>query len=142
MIKICFVCLGNICRSPMAEFMMKEKLKRIGRENDFHIESRATSYEESGNDMHDGAKEILSRNHIPFHNHKAVRLEKSDYNFFDYFICMDDDNISDISNIFSDMTKVSKLLSRDIADPWYTGNFEETYKDLVEGINLLIDEFE
>ena len=126
----------------MAEFMMKEKLKRIGRDKEFHIESRATSYEESGNDMHDGAKEILSRNHIPFYNHQATRLEKTDYNFFDYFICMDDDNISDINNIFSDMSKVSKLLDRDIADPWYTGNFEETYKDLVEGINLLIDEFE
>ena len=142
MIKICFVCLGNICRSPMAEFMMKEKLRRVGRTSEFIVESRATSYEESGNDMHDGAKEILSRNHVPFHNHQAIRLEKSDYNLFDYFICMDDENIDEINNIFSDMTKVSKLLNRDIADPWYTGNFEETYKDLDEGIDLLIDEFE
>ena len=142
MIKICFVCLGNICRSPMAEFMMKEKLRRLERENDFVIESRATSYEESGNDMHDGAKDILLKNHIPFYEHQSIRLEKSDYNSFDYFICMDDDNIEDINKIFSNMTKVSKLLKRDIRDPWYTGNFEETYKDLDEGINLLIEEFE
>ena len=142
MIKICFVCLGNICRSPMAEFMMKEKLRRLERENDFVIESRATSYEENGNDMHDGAKDILLKNHIPFYEHQSIRLEKSDYNSFDYFICMDDDNIEDINKIFSNMTKVSKLLKRDIRDPWYTGNFEETYKDLDEGINLLIEEFE
>jgi len=142
MVKICFVCLGNICRSPMAEFMMKEKLRRVGRTSDFIVESRATSYEESGNDMHDGAKEVLSKHLIPYSQHSSTRLEKSDYNLFDYFICMDDDNIEDINKIFSDMTKVSKLLKRDIADPWYTGNFEETYSDLDEGIKLLIDEFD
>ena len=142
MVKICFVCLGNICRSPMAEFMMKEKLRRVGRTSDFIVESRATSYEESGNDMHDGAKEVLSKHLIPYGQHSSTRLEKSDYNLFDYFICMDDDNIEEVNNIFSDMTKVSKLLNRDISDPWYTGNFEETYNDLNEGIRLLIDEFE
>lgn len=142
MIKICFVCLGNICRSPMAEFMMKEKLRRIGRSGEFLVESRATSYEESGNDMHDGAKAVLSEHNIPYGIHNSTRLEKSDYDYFDYFICMDDNNIEDINDIFSDMTKVSKLLKRDISDPWYTGNFEETYRDLDEGINLLIDEFD
>ena len=142
MVKICFVCLGNICRSPMAEFMMKEKLRRVGRTSEFIVESRATSYEESGNDMHDGAKEVLSKHLIPYSQHSSTRLEKSDYNLFDYFICMDDDNIEEINKIFSDMTKVSKLLKRDIADPWYTGNFDETYNDLDEGIRSLIDEFD
>ena len=82
MIKICFVCLGNICRSPMAEFIMKDKIKKLNLEDKYYIESRATSYEEEGNDMHIGAKEILNLNNISYTKHKAKRLEIDDYQKF------------------------------------------------------------
>ena len=137
--RICFVCLGNICRSPMAEFIMKDKVKRLGISNKFIIESRATSYEEEGNDMYPPAKRMLDSKNIPYTRHYAKRLEESDYNKFDLFVCMEDANIRNISYIFDDpLNKVIKLLDRNIADPWYTGNFISTYNDLCEGIDLLI----
>lgn len=139
MIRICFVCLGNICRSPMAEFIMKDKVKKLGLSDKFHIESRATSYEEEGNDMYPLAKEMLDSKNISYTRHYAKRAEKEDYDKFDYFICMEDSNIRNLKYIFDDYdNKVVKLLDRDIADPWYTGNFISTYNDLVEGIDLLI----
>ena len=139
MIRICFVCLGNICRSPMAEFIMKDKVKKLGLTDKFHIESRATSSEEDGNDMYPLAKRMLDSKNIPYTRHYAKRLEESDYDKFDLFVCMEDANIRNISYIFDDpLNKVIKLLDRDIADPWYTGNFISTYNDLCEGIDLLI----
>lgn len=145
MIKICFVCLGNICRSPMAEFVLKNKVKKLNLEKDFLISSRATSYEEQGNPMHYGTKEVLDKNNIPYTNHQAKRLEKSDYDKYDYFICMDESNIRNTLNIFlSDpKNKIFKLLSnidnRDVKDPWYTGNFIETYEDIDIGTDKLIE---
>ena len=137
--RICFVCLGNICRSPMAEFIMKDKVKLLGREKEFIIESRGTSYEEEGNDMYPPAKRMLDSKGIPYTRHYAKRLEESDYNKFDLFICMEEANIRNISYIFDDPdNKVIKLLDRDISDPWYTGNFISTYNDLCEGINLFL----
>lgn len=139
MIRICFVCLGNICRSPMAEFIMKDKVKKLGLSDKFYIESRATSYEEEGNDMYPLAKEMLDSKNISYTRHYAKRLVMSDYSKFDLFVCMEDSNIRNVSYIFNDTdNKVVKLLDRDIADPWYTGNFINTYNDLVEGIDLLI----
>ena len=139
MIRICFVCLGNICRSPMAEFIMKDKVKKLGIEKNFHIESRATSYEEDGNDMYPPAKRMLDSMNIPYTRHYAKRLELDDYNKFDLFVCMEDANIRNISYIFDDYDKkVIKLLDRNISDPWYSGNFISTYNDLVEGIDELI----
>lgn len=137
--KICFVCLGNICRSPMAMFIMKDKVKKLGLSSNYLIESRATSYEEEGNDMYPPAKRMLEEMGIPYTRHFAKKLEKSDYEKFDYFICMEDANIKNIKYIFDDYdNKVIKLLDRNIADPWYTGNFINTYNDLVEGIDLFI----
>lgn len=137
--RICFVCLGNICRSPMAEFIMKDKVKKLGLENKFYIESRATSYEEEGNDMYPPAKKMLTEKGISYTRHYAKRLEKEDYSKFDLFVCMEEDNIRNIKYIFDDVDKkVIKLLDRNIADPWYTNNFISTYNDLVEGIDLLI----
>lgn len=139
MIRICFVCLGNICRSPMAEFIMKDKVKKLGLSDKFYIESRATSDEEEGNDMYPLAKEMLDSKNISYTRHYAKRLVMSDYSKFDLFVCMEDSNIRNVSYIFNDTdNKVVKLLDRDIADPWYTGNFINTYNDLVEGIDLLI----
>ena len=137
--RICFVCLGNICRSPMAEFIMKDKLKKLGISDKYIIESRATSYEEEGNDMYPPAKRMLDSKGIPYTRHYAKRLELDDYNKFDLFVCMEDSNIRNISYIFDDRDKkVIKLLDRNISDPWYTGNFISTYNDLVEGIDKLI----
>ncbi len=137
--KICFVCHGNICRSPMAEFIMKDKVDKLGLSDKYIIESRATSNEEEGSDMYYKAKEILEEKRIPYTGHYAKSLEKEDYNKFDLFICMDEYNIRDIKYIFNDYSnKVIKLLDRDIADPWYTRDFNKTYNDLVEGIDKLI----
>ena len=140
MIKICFVCLGNICRSPMAEYIMKKKLKDLNLENKFKIVSRATSYEEQGNDIYPPAKRKLQEKNIPFSFHKSTRLEPTDYDKYDYFICMEQRNISNSLRILGNdiNNKVFTLLDKDIADPWYTGNFDATYNDLDIGLNQLI----
>ena len=138
--RICFVCLGNICRSPMAEFIMKDKVRKLGREKEFLIESRGTSYEEEGNDMYPKAKRMLDEKEIPYTRHYAKRLEESDYDKFDLFICMEESNIKNIKYIFNDYNnKVIKLLDKDISDPWYTGNFINTYNDLEKGINEFLN---
>ena len=138
--RICFVCLGNICRSPMAEFIMKDKVKKLGLENEYLIESRGTSDEEYGNDIYPPAKRMLDEKNIPYTTHKATPLLESDYDKYDYFICMEESNIRNISYTFNDKNnKVRKLLDRDISDPWYTRNFISTYNDLVEGIDFLIN---
>ena len=141
MIKICFICHGNICRSPMAEFIMKHKVKELNLENKFYITSKATSSEELGNDIHPGTQKKLIENNIPYTRHYATRVEETDYDDFDYFICMDDKNIRNLSYIFDDpKNKVFKLLPKDIADPWYTDNFDLTYNEIVQGINYLIED--
>ena len=140
--RICFVCLGNICRSPMAEFIMKDKVNKLGISDKFIIESRATSYEEEGNDMYPPAKKMLDKMNVPYTKHSAKRLEKSDYSKFDYFICMEESNIRNIKYIFDDPNnKVIKLLDKDIKDPWYTGDFISTYKDLENGINEFLKSY-
>ena len=138
--RVCFVCLGNICRSPMAEFMMKKYVMDRGLEEYYEIESRATSYEEEGNDLYLPAKEKLKEEGIPFSRHYAKRLEKDDLYSFDVFYCMDDHNVFDTISILNDSSKVKKLLDRNIADPWYSGDFIQTFNDLKEGILLLLQE--
>lgn len=141
MIKICFVCLGNICRSPMAEYIMKKKLKDLNLDKEFSIVSRATSYEEQGNDIYPSAKRKLEEENIPYDNHSATRLEPDDYQKYDYFICMEERNITNSLRIFESdpNNKIIKLLDKDIADPWYTGNFDITYSELDKGLNKLIE---
>ena len=141
MYKICFVCLGNICRSPMAEYMMKDRLFKKGLEDSYMVASRGTSYEESGNDMYPPAKKMLFEKGISFKKHVATRLEKDDYNKYDVFYCMEGRNVSAAIEIFGDDpdNKVHTLLDRNIADPWYTGDFLKTYNDLLEGIDLLFN---
>jgi protein-tyrosine phosphatase len=144
MIKILFVCHGNICRSPMAEFVMKDLVKKAGREKEFLIESAATSTEELGNPVHRGTKQKLAQYGISVAGKTARQMTKKDYEEFDYIIAMDSFNTRNIARIVDDKDgKVSKLLnyageSGDIADPWYTGNFDETYEDVLRGcIGLL-----
>ena len=137
--KICFVCLGNICRSPMAEFIMKDLLKK-NNINDVFVDSKATSYEEEGNDMYYLAKEKLDEKGIIYSKRKAKRLEKEDYDKYDLIIGMDDNNIRNIKNILRDDkdSKIIKLLDRDISDPWYTRDFEKAYNDIYEGCLILL----
>jgi len=143
--KILFVCHGNICRSPMAEFVMKDLIKKEGIEA--YIASAATSCEEIGNPVHRGTRQKLGEFGISTDGKYAVQLTKSDYGKYDYIIGMDNYNIRNILRIFGcdpDL-KVHKLLSfsgeeGDIADPWYTGNFDETYDDVLRGCKGLLEE--
>ena len=145
MIKILFVCHGNICRSPMAEYVLKDLVNKKGLTNQFHIESAATSTEEIGNGVHPGTRRKLSEQGIPCGNHRARQMTKQDYENFDYIIGMDAYNIKNIARIvgFDTDNKVYKLLDftnrkGDIADPWYTGNFDVTYNDILEGCRGLL----
>ena len=138
MLRICFICLGNICRSPMAEYIMKQKVKELGKEDKYYISSRATSYETDGDDIYPPAKRKLAEENIKYDKHRATRLEKDDLEKFDYFICMDDNNIYNVESIIGKTPKIIKLLDRNIADPWYTRDFNTAYNDIIEGINNLL----
>lgn len=147
MIKILFLCHGNICRSPMAEFMMKDMVRKAGFTANFYIESAATSREEIGNDTHRGTKAKLRELGIPFTPRKARQVTLDDYDDFDYLIVMDQENIRGLRRIIKDDPdeKIYKLLDfagedRDIADPWYTGNFDQTYDDILAGLRGLLRE--
>lgn len=144
MYRILFVCHGNICRSPMAEFIMRDMVKKAGRE-DFYIASAATSTEEIGNGVHHGTRRVLSRLGISTDGKTAVQLKKSDYDNYDLFIGMDTANIRNMIRIFGSdkQGKVHKLLNfagvdRDVSDPWYTGDFEQTYADVLTGCTALL----
>lgn len=141
MIKVLFICHGNICRSPMAEYLFIDYVNKLGMQNEFIIESRATSTEEIGNGVHYGTKRILNSLGIDCTKKKAIQLTKFDYSNYDYLIGMDDWNIHNILRIVGkDIdNKVFKLLDftdlkRDIKDPWYTHNFNETYEDIKIGL--------
>ena len=139
-----FVCHGNICRSTMSEFVMKHLVCRAGLEDKFYIASSATSYEEIGNGIHYGTKAVLDRYKIPYTKRAAVHLEKSDFDKFDYFIGMDDANIKNMKKILGTDKKIYKLLefagsTQSISDPWYTGNFESTYRDVLTGCTALLE---
>ena len=145
MTKILFVCHGNICRSPMAEFVMKELVRRAGLGNDFLIESAATSREEIGNDIHYGTRQKLIEQKIPFSRRAARQITRADYDYYDYLIAMDDENVFYMRRCWDNdpKNKIVSLLSfagknRDIADPWYTGNFDQTYEDVLEGCSALL----
>ena len=142
MIRICFVCLGNICRSPMAEYVMKDLVKKEGCEKEFLIESRGTSAD-VGSDIHPGTKSVLDKYNIPYSKHIATQLEKNDYDKYDYFIGMDNYNVISMKKIFGTDKKVYKLLDftkddKEIDDPWYTHNFNITYEEIDKGCRALL----
>jgi len=147
MINVMFVCHGNICRSPMAEFVLKDMVEEIGLKGKFNIKSSATSTEEIGSPVHPGTKKILSQHGISCEGKRAVQFTKADYENYDYIIAMDSENVSNIKKIIQnvDESKVFRLLefageSRDIADPWYTGDFQKTYEDVKKGCDGFLEE--
>ena len=151
MIKILFVCHGNICRSPMAEFVMKDMVKRQGLADQFYIASAATSTEEIwngvGNPVHYGTRNKLAQVGISTAGKYAVRMERRDYQEYDYIVGMDRWNYKNILRISGNKDKdkkISLLLDytdhpRDVADPWYTGDFEKTYEDIMAGCKGLLE---
>ena len=147
MYKILFVCHGNICRSPMAEFIFNNEIKKRGISGVI-AESAATSTEEIGNPVHRGTAKVLSRLGIDFSHKRARQVTPQDYSGFDMIICMERFNLRNIMRplrISSDSEHKLHLLldftdhPRDVADPWYTGDFESTYRDVCEGCEGLID---
>ena len=144
--KILFVCHGNICRSPMAEFVMKDLVQKAGLADHFYIESAATSTEEIGNEVYPPAKRKLAEHGISCKGKKARQMTRSDYQRFDLLIGMDDWNIRNMTRIAGGDPegKIHKLLDYtarkgDVADPWYTGDFDATWRDVTEGCRELLE---
>ena len=142
--KILFVCHGNICRSPMAEFVMKDLLHKAGR-TDVAVESAALHTDEIGSDIHRGTRQELERHGIPFASRRAWLLDAAKASEYDLVVGMDAYNMADLRRLVypADLPKVRRLLdfagvNRDVADPWYTGNFSQTYADIVAGCNALL----
>lgn len=145
MLKILFVCHGNICRSPMAEMFMKNLVKNSGLEKEFFIESAACRTDEIGSPIHRGTVLKLKEKNVPFTDHRARLITQEDYGFYDLIIAMDEENMGDLKRKFAGdkENKCHKLLeyaglSRDVADPWYTGNFDATWNDVEKGCKALL----
>ena len=141
MTKILFICHGNICRSPMAEFVMKQLVEQAGRADEFEIASAAVSTEEIGNDIYPPAKRMLTAKGVPFEHRAARQMTRADYAYYDYIVCMDQSNLRWMNYIIGeDSAHKVTLLKQwvndqmvNISDPWYTGDFAKAYSDILEG---------
>lgn len=145
MLKILFICHGNICRSPMAEYVMKDLVTKQNIADQFHIASAATSYEEIGNPVYPPARAELARHNISCKGHAARKLIKADFTEYDYLIAMEQYNIRNIQREFGPelASRVTLLLDYtdtpgDIDDPWYSGGFDVTYKEVLKGCEGLL----
>ena len=142
MVKILFVCHGNICRSPMAEYVMKDMAEKAGRSEEFHIASAAVSREELGNPVYPPARRELAKHGIRCDGHAAHQITRQELETYDAIYYMDASNGRYLQRLFGeDAAKCRPLLDRDVADPWYTGNFEQTYADVVEGCRRILEEY-
>lgn len=146
MIKVMFVCHGNICRSPLAEFMLRKCVAERGLSSQFEISSSGTSSEEIGNPIYHRIVDVLNKYGVPYETHKAVQLKHSDYDAYDYLIGMDKWNVSNMLRILGGdpAGKVMRFLDfsdvpRDIADPWYTRKFDVCYEDILEACDFFLD---
>ena len=152
MIRVLFVCHGNICRSVMAEMIMRHMATVAGVSHLFEVDSCATSREEIGSDIYPPAKRCLKTHGVPFTRHAARQITTDDYEHFDQIICMEDYNIRNLHHVLGEALmvrdaalpkpKIRRLRDRDVADPWYTGDFEATYRDLEEGCKRLLHTFQ
>lgn len=148
-IHILFICHGNICRSPMAEMVMKEMVRQKGLEGKFEISSMAATTEEMGHDIYPPAKRTLTAHRIPYTKRKAALITMKDYAWADYIIAMDEENMYDLSRLTQGDRdkKISRLLywageKRDVADPWFTDDYEKTYEDIDKGCRAVLDKLE
>ena len=142
MIKILFCCHGNICRSPMGEYVLKDMVAKAGRSAEFEIASAAVSREEIGNPVYPPARRELRKHSISCAGHTARQVTLRDYHHFDRIYYMDRSNARYLARMLpADSDKIRPLLSRDVADPWYTGDFAQTWEDIVEGCTKIMEEF-
>lgn len=140
MIKVLFCCHGNICRSPMGEYIFKKLAKDKGVEDRFDILSAGVSSEEEGNDIYPPAKAMLRKKGVPFSQHRAHRITDSEFDSSDYVIALDYSNYRRLKSRFGDDDKIQMLLpDREVDDPWYSGDFNTAYLDILEGCSLLLD---
>lgn len=142
--KILFICHGNICRSPMAEFVFKKLIKDDGIEESFEVDSAATSREEIGNDIYPPAKRCLVEHKVPFEVHSARQIIKQDVEYYDYIIAMEDYNIRNLERMIGPSHKFKRLLDftdtpENISDPWYTGDFETAYAEIDKGCKAFLE---
>ena len=147
MYRILFICHGNICRSPMAEFVLKQKVSELGRSDEFEIASAATSREEIGNPVYPPARRMLQTHGISCTGKTARQMTRADYAYYDYIIAMDRNNLRNLERLIGPDVdhKISLLMDytntpRDVADPWYTGDFQATWDDVQEGCDGLLQE--
>ena len=141
MIKILFCCHGNICRSPMAEFVMKDLVKKVGISDRVHIASAAVSREEIGNGVYPPARRELQRHGIDCHGHAAHQITRRELEEYDKIYYMDSSNARYLKRLFgSDADKCQPLLDHDVSDPWYTGDFTATWNDVLSGCQAILEE--
>ena len=140
--KILFVCHGNICRSPMGEFVLKDMVAKAGRAGEFEIASAAVSREEIGNSVYPPTRREMQKHGIRCDGHAARQITRRDLEYYDRIYYMDASNARYLRRLFGDdAAKCRPLLDRDVADPWYTGNFTRTWDDIVEGCRTILEEF-
>ena len=140
MVKILFVCHGNICRSPMAEFVLKDMAAKAGVSHKFQIDSRATSREELGNPVYPPARRELNAHGIRCDGHRATQITRKDLERYDYIYYMDSNNRRNLNRMFPDFHGFTPFLDRDVADPWYSGDFTQTWADVQEGCKRILEE--
>jgi len=149
LIKVVFICHGNICRSPMAEFIFKSLVKEAGLLGEFEIDSAATSREEIGNDVYSPAKDVLKRHGIEFSRRSARQISLEDFEYYEYIVAMEEYNLANLRRMFpgKNMEKCRLLMSfagkdADVSDPWYTRDFDKAYSDIHKGCEALLSYIE
>ena len=140
MVKILFVCHGNICRSPMAEFVLKDMVKKAGVADQFQIASVAVSREELGNPVYPPARREMNSHGVACDGHRARQITQTDVDSFDHIYYMDSSNLNYLRRMFPGEQKFRSFLNRNVADPWYTGDFTQTWADICEGCNRILEE--